>query len=96
MFGAVGETVSLTCRNASSLGWASIKWAVTKTPQSYKSSDNDNIKEFFPDKDSSLVISKLSPLHARDYQCSESNGQKVVFNRIRLHTLDGKSENGRT
>ncbi|XP_078109289.1 uncharacterized protein LOC144519765 [Sander vitreus] len=96
VFAAVGESVSLSCSNTSSLGvGGSVKWTVgegtlTDDISSYKGQR----EELHVTKDSSLVISKVSALHTGDYQCSESTDQQKVFNKIRLHTLDVTSEHG--
>ncbi|XP_061573914.1 uncharacterized protein LOC133440609 [Cololabis saira] len=89
VFAAAGESVSLTCRNISSLSSGGpIRWAVNKTPGTYKLPASHQTEDLDLDGDSPLVISKLSPSHAGNYQCSESTGQKNVLNRIWLHTLD--------
>lgn len=83
VFAAVGESVSLSCHNTSSLGvGGSVEWAVggrtvNKGP-------------------SSLVIGKVSAQHAGDYECSESAGRQKVFNRIRLQTLEGECDQNPT
>lgn len=38
----------------------------------------------------SLVIGKISALHAAEYRCSDSTDPQRVFNRIRLQTLEGE------
>ncbi|XP_073340702.1 uncharacterized protein [Pagrus major] len=93
VFTAVGESVSLSCGNTSSLGVSgSVAWAVGGRPLT------DDISpckgQCHVNTDSSLVISKVSALHAGDYNCSESADQHKVLNRIRLHTLDVTSEHG--
>lgn len=79
MFASVGESVSLSCRNTSSLGMGgSVEWAVGDKAFSGSSS---------------LVIAKVSALHAGEYWCSDSTDRQRVFNRIRLQTLEGECEN---
>lgn len=92
VFAAVGESVSLSCSNTSSLGvGGSVKWTVgERTLTDDISSYKGQTEALHVTKDSKLVISKVSALHARDYQCSESTDQQKVFNKIRLHTLDGE------
>lgn len=80
VFGAVGESVSLSCGHTSSYG---VEWAKCEKPLMH-----DITSDVVP-QDMSLVISKLTALHAADYRCSEA-GQQSVLNKIRLHTLDGK------
>ncbi|XP_022624217.1 uncharacterized protein LOC111238809 isoform X1 [Seriola dumerili] len=90
VFAAVGESVSLSCSNASSLGVrGSVEWAAGGKPLSDGTSHKKGQSEAFPvNEDSSLFIRKVSALNAGDYQCSESSEQKKVLNKIRLHTLD--------
>ncbi|XP_056237166.1 uncharacterized protein LOC130172445 isoform X2 [Seriola aureovittata] len=90
VFAAVGESVSLSCSNASSLGVrGSAEWAAGGKPLSDGTSHKKGQSEAFPvNEDSSLFIRKVSALNAGDYQCSESTEQKKVLNKIRLHTLD--------
>ncbi|XP_015257363.1 PREDICTED: uncharacterized protein LOC107102533 isoform X1 [Cyprinodon variegatus] len=84
VFTPVGESVSLLCRNTSSLRLGdSLVWALNK-----KTLANMLVEKNHVSKDSSLVISKLSPLHAGDYQCMASSEERIVFHKIRLHTLD--------
>lgn len=84
VFAAVGESVSLACRNTSSLSFTgNTEWTVTQKTLT---------KAFCTSKHSSLVIDKLSPQQAGDYQCAESSGQRNVFNKVRLHTFDGRCE----
>ncbi|XP_041799063.1 uncharacterized protein LOC121610833 [Chelmon rostratus] len=96
VFAAVGESVSLTCGNTSSLGASgSVEWAVGgRTLTDHMSPHRSQTKAFHVNTDSSLVIGKVSALHAGDYQCSESTGQQKVLHKIRLHTLDVTSECG--
>ncbi|XP_035988388.1 uncharacterized protein LOC110368551 [Fundulus heteroclitus] len=89
VFAAVGESVSLLCRNTSSLGLGEgIEWALNKEPLTDMLPENGQINIFSASKDSSLVISKLSPVHAGDYQCMGSSDEQRVFDKFRLHTLD--------
>lgn len=88
VFAAVGESVSLTCSSTSSLGSGGIpEWAIGGRPLA----DESQTKAFNGNKGSELLISKVSSAHAGDYQCAESAGEHKVLNKIRLHTLDGKS-----
>lgn len=88
VFAAVGESVSLACRTTSSLSFrGNTEWTVKQKTLA---------KAFYTSEDSSLVIDKLSAQQAGDYQCAESSGQRNVFNKVRLHTLDGKCVNFRT
>lgn len=76
----MGESVSLSCHNTSSLGADdSVEWAVGLEVLSRGSL--------------SLAIGKVSALHAAEYRCSDSTDQQRVFNRIRLQTLEGEREN---
>ncbi|XP_015804498.3 uncharacterized protein [Nothobranchius furzeri] len=93
VFAAVGESVSLTCTSSLSSG-GNTEWTVNKTPLRNMSSETSPTKAFHLDEDSSLVISKLSPLNAGEYQCTESTGLQRVLNKIRLHTLDVTAESG--
>ncbi|XP_063735102.1 uncharacterized protein LOC134861651 isoform X2 [Eleginops maclovinus] len=92
VFTAVSESVSLSCRNTSSLSvGGSVKWAVGERTLA------DDILPYQTEalhlnKDSSLVITKVRALNAGDYQCSESKDEQKVLNKIRLHTLDVTSE----
>ncbi|XP_028281479.1 uncharacterized protein LOC114448617 isoform X2 [Parambassis ranga] len=83
VFGAVGESVSLSCGHTSSYG---VEWAKCEKPLMH-----DITSDMVP-QDTSLVISKLTALHAADYKCSEATGQHSVLNKIRLHTLDVTAE----
>ncbi|XP_063340904.2 uncharacterized protein LOC134635453 [Pelmatolapia mariae] len=86
VFATVGESVLLTCGNTSS---PDMKWTLREKQLGDASSpDNGLIKASHVNQDSSLVISRLSSLHAGDYQCSHSTDKKNVLNRFRLHTLD--------
>lgn len=99
MFAAAGESVSLSCSNTSSLGeGGSVKWAAGgRTLPDDITPYKGQTGAFHVSKgSSSLVISEVSALHAGDYQCSESTAQQKVFNKIRLHTLDGERENSKT
>ncbi|KAK9513647.1 hypothetical protein VZT92_027163 [Zoarces viviparus] len=96
VFAAVGESVSLSCSDTSSLG-VSVrgKWSVgERTLNEDVSPHKGQTEKFHVNEDSSLVISRVSALHAGDYQCSDSTKQQKVFNKIRLHTLDVTSERG--
>lgn len=91
VFTAVSESVSLSCSSTSSLRMGgSVTWAVGERPLT------DDISpckgRCHVNRDSSLVISKVSALHAGEYQCSESAERRKVLNRIWLHTLDGECE----
>ncbi|KAM4581611.1 uncharacterized protein PAE49_006091 isoform 2-T2 [Odontesthes bonariensis] len=95
VFVAVGESVSLTCSNTSSLSFGGrIMRAVETNPPTDISPDSNQIKTVHVNTDTSLVINKLSPLHARDYQCAESTAQQEVPTKIRLHILDVTAEAG--
>ncbi|XP_026040586.1 uncharacterized protein LOC113032125 isoform X1 [Astatotilapia calliptera] len=86
VFATVGESVLLNCGNTSS---PDMKWTLReKQLRDASSPDNGQIKASHVNQDSSLVISRLSSLHAGDYQCSHSTDKKDVFNKFRLHTLD--------
>lgn len=89
VFAVVGESVSLSCGDTSSLGVGSkVEWKMESQnliPDA--SHDKQQTKAFHVSEDSSLEINKVSPLHAGDYHCSVSH---KVLNKIRLHTLDGK------
>ncbi|KAL3980879.1 ubiquitin carboxyl-terminal hydrolase 5/13 [Sarotherodon galilaeus] len=86
VFATVGESVLLTCGNTSS---PDMKWTLReKQLRDASSPDNGQIKASHVNQDSSLVISRLSSLHAGDYQCSHSTDKKDVLNKFRLHTLD--------
>lgn len=96
VFAAVGESVSLPCSHTSSLGvGGNVRWDVTgRALSDDMSPDKGQTEASDVSKGSpSLVISKVSALHAGDYQCSNSTGQQMVFNKIRLHTVDGECEN---
>lgn len=87
----MGESVSLSCSNISSLG-VSVMWAVGGRLLTDDSSHNKGQSEaFHVNQDSSLVISKVSALHGGDYQCSDSTNHQEVLNKIRLHILDGEN-----
>lgn len=88
VFATVGESVLLNCGNTSS---PDMKWTLReKQLRDASSPDNGQIKASHVNQDSSLVISRLSSLHAGDYQCSHSTDKNDVLNKFRLHTLDGK------
>lgn len=79
VFASVGESVSLSCHDASSAGVAgSVEWAVSGEVLSRGSS--------------SLVIAKVSALHAGEYRCSDSADRQRVFSRIGLQILEGECE----
>lgn len=76
----MGESVSLSCHNTSSLGTGgSVEWDLGGEALSRGSS--------------SLVIAKVGALHAGEYRCSDSADRQRVFNRISLQTLEGECEN---
>ncbi|CAG12033.1 unnamed protein product [Tetraodon nigroviridis] len=82
VFASVGESVSLSCHNTSSLGVSgSVEWAVGERVLSRGSL--------------SLVIGKVSTLHAAEYRCSDPTDQQRVFNRVRLQTLEVRAESGK-
>ena len=91
MFTAAGESVSLSCSSTSSLGvGGSVAWAVGER---LLTDDNSPCKgRCHVNTDSSLVISKVSALHAGEYRCSESADRHKVLNKIWLYTLDGECE----
>ncbi|XP_059194728.1 uncharacterized protein LOC131975919 [Centropristis striata] len=86
---AVGESVSLSCSNDSSLSVGGVKRAEGERTLTHHMSPYEGQTHVI--NDSSLVISKVSALHAGDYQCSWYTGQ---LNKIRLYTLDVTSEHG--
>nr|XP_046256676.1 uncharacterized protein LOC124065373 [Scatophagus argus] len=96
VFAVVGESASLSCGNTSSLSAGeAVKWAAAgRTLTDVTSPYKGQTEEFQVNKDTSLVISKVSALHAGDYECSQSTGQQKAFNKIRLHVLDVTSECG--
>lgn len=80
VFASVGESVSVSCHHTSSLDrGGSMEWSVGGAVLRRGSL--------------SLVIGKVSALHAAEYQCSDSSDQRRVFNRIRLQTLEGECAN---
>lgn len=92
----MGESVSFPCGHTSSLGVSgSVKWDVAgRTLSDDMSPYKGQTAAFDVSKgSSSLVISKVSALHAGDYQCSESTGQQMVLHKIRLHSVDGECDN---
>ncbi|KAM8734591.1 uncharacterized protein AB9X84_023365 [Acanthopagrus schlegelii] len=93
VFTAAGESVSLSCSSTSSLGvGGSVAWAVGER---LLTDDNSPCKgRCHVNTDSSLVISKVSTLHAGEYRCSESADRHKVLNKIWLYTLDVTSERG--
>ncbi|XP_041648454.1 uncharacterized protein LOC121513035 [Cheilinus undulatus] len=91
VFAAVSESVSLSCGNTSSLAVGGrVEWRMG-SQKDHKSPNKSLTEAFHVNKDFSLGIDKVSPLHVGDYTCSA--GQQV-FNRVRLHTLDVASESG--
>ncbi|XP_034552803.1 uncharacterized protein LOC117822273 isoform X3 [Notolabrus celidotus] len=93
VFAVVSESVSLTCGNTSSLSVGSrVEWGMSShTLVGDRSPDKKQIEASHINKDFSLDISRVNPLHAGGYQCSESAGHQVL-NKIKLHTLDVTSE----
>lgn len=93
VFAAVGESVSLPCReNPSVTEDRKVKWTEKKhrltgdiTSQNGQTFAS-HVTQAFP----SLVINKVSALHAGEYQCSEFSRQERVINNIQLYTLDGE------
>ncbi|KAM3614335.1 uncharacterized protein V6R79_012903 [Siganus canaliculatus] len=85
VFAAVGESLTLSCGNTSSHQsvWTRGGRVLANTTQA----------EAFHVTEDSLIISKVIPVHAGDYQCSRSDDKKRVFNKIRLHTVNVTSEN---
>ncbi|XP_040022028.2 uncharacterized protein LOC120811017 [Gasterosteus aculeatus] len=97
VFAAVGEPVSLSCWATSSLGVrGGGKWAVGERTLTHDmglgSPHGDPTEAFHVSEDSSLVISRVSALHAGDYTCTDSPEQQRGVNKVRLHTLDVVSE----
>lgn len=114
MFAAVGESLSLSCRNTSSVvEGGSVRWttsgkmlpgditthtSLTVVPRINFSLPHTKTKKLsvliylFTQGSSTLLISKVTALHAGEYQCLGSTGAEKVLNTIRLYTLDGKSE----
>ncbi|XP_047454902.1 uncharacterized protein LOC125016448 [Mugil cephalus] len=92
VFAAVGESVSLTCSTTSLLGPRGTPvWAMWGKPLKEQS----QTKAFNVNKDSKLLIGEVSSVHAGDYECSESAGERsIVLNTVRLHTLDVIAEPG--
>ncbi|XP_047216214.1 uncharacterized protein LOC124865282 isoform X3 [Girardinichthys multiradiatus] len=89
VFAAVGESVSLLCRNTFSLRLEdSIEWTLNKKPLAGMLPENGQTNVFNVSTDSSLVINTLIPLYAGDYQCMGSSDEQRVFHKFRLHTLD--------
>ncbi|MEQ2296683.1 hypothetical protein AMECASPLE_027102 [Ameca splendens] len=89
VFAAVGESVSLLCRNTSSLRLGdSIEWTLNKKPLADMLPENGQTNVSNVSTDSSLVINTLIPLHAGDYQCMGSSDEQRVFHKFRLHTLN--------
>lgn len=92
VFAAVGESVSLFCSSASSLGVSgNVVWTVAEKPLSDGSSPKKTQSAVFSvNGNPSLLIRTVSALDAGDYRCSESTDEKKVFNKVRLHVLDGE------
>ena len=92
MFAAVGESVSFSCTNTSSLGvGGSVKWTVCGRPLTADMSpEKGQTRAFHVKEDSLLFISEVSALYSCDSQCSESTGEQKVLNKVRLHTLGGE------
>lgn len=90
VFAAVGETVSLSCYNASLVGvGGAVQWALGgRTLPDEVSLFKGQTGTLSP-----LVIGTASAEHAGDYQCTESTAQQKVLNKIRLHTVDSECEN---
>ncbi|KAM3614756.1 uncharacterized protein V6R79_018813 [Siganus canaliculatus] len=82
VFAAVGESLTLSCGNTSSHQsvWTRGGRVLANTTQA----------EAFHVTEDSLIISKVIPVHAGDYQCSRSDDKKRVFNKVRLHTVNGE------
>ncbi|XP_056901398.1 uncharacterized protein LOC130532665 isoform X3 [Takifugu flavidus] len=79
VFASVGESVSLSCHNTSSLGMGgSVEWDLGGEALSRGSS--------------SLIIAKVGTVHAGEYQCLDSADRQRVFNRISLQTLEVTAE----
>ncbi|KAM6994707.1 uncharacterized protein LKV04_007052 [Tautogolabrus adspersus] len=88
VFAAVGESVSLSCSNTSSLSVGSrVMWRMGS--QTDLSPDTRQTEAFHENEDSSLEIMNVSPLHAGEYQCL---AEDQVLNKIWLYTLDVSSE----
>ncbi|KAM9723276.1 uncharacterized protein ACNS7B_018738 isoform 2-T2 [Menidia menidia] len=89
VFAAAGESVSLACSSTSSLSiGGSVPQAGETNPVTDSEPERGQTAAVGVNKRSSLVISDLSPLHARDYQCTEQEAQT----KIRLHVLDVSAE----
>ncbi|XP_014824054.1 PREDICTED: uncharacterized protein LOC106904284 isoform X2 [Poecilia mexicana] len=89
VFTAVGESVSLLCRNTSSLKLGDrIEWTLNNKMLSDVLPENGQANVFHVIKDSSLVISKMTPLYGGDYQCMSSSDEQRVLHKIRVHPLD--------
>ncbi|XP_075883004.1 uncharacterized protein LOC142888514 isoform X2 [Nelusetta ayraudi] len=94
VFAAVGESVSLSCRGNSALvEGGKVKWTENKHRLTGDiASQNGQTGAFHVTEGSpTLVISKVSAVHAAEYQCSESSSPEKVIN-IWLYTLDVASE----
>ncbi|XP_065814357.1 uncharacterized protein [Labrus bergylta] len=90
VFAAVGESVSLSCGNTSSLSEGSrLVWRMGSQPVTAMSPDKKQTEASRENEISSHGIMNVSPLHAGEYQCL-AGGQ--VLNKIWLYTLDVFSE----
>ncbi|XP_076016743.1 uncharacterized protein LOC143008745 isoform X2 [Genypterus blacodes] len=94
VFAAVGESVSFSCGNTSSLGVGDrMQWALGGKPLTEDISPvKGQTEPFHVNKDFLLVISKVSAMHSGNYQCSFPTDDQKVTNKIRLHTVDITSE----
>lgn len=96
VFAAVGESLSLSCRGNSSLvEGGKVQWTENKHRLTGDiASQNGQTRAFHVTEGSpTLVISKVSAVHAAEYQCSESSSPEKVINNIWLYTLDGEPGN---
>uniref|UniRef100_UPI003AAE07D3 uncharacterized protein n=1 Tax=Centroberyx gerrardi TaxID=166262 RepID=UPI003AAE07D3 len=96
VFAVVGESVSFSCGNTSSLGVGGrMQWDLDgRSLTDDVTPGKGQLEAFHVNQDSSLVISKVSALHSGDYRCSLPVGEQKVISKIRLHTLDITSEYG--
>lgn len=91
VFAAIGEPVTLFCggKYSSVTEERKVKWTENKhrlTGDMASQNGRPRVSEAFP----SLVIGKVSALHAGEYQCSEFSTPERVINKIWLYTLDGE------
>ncbi|KAF7665746.1 hypothetical protein LDENG_00132660 [Lucifuga dentata] len=94
VFAVVGESVSFSCGDTSSLSvGGGMQWDLGGRSE-HISPGKNQLPPFHMNEDSSLVISKVSALQSGNYKCSQPTGDKKVINKIRLHTLDITSESG--